>query len=41
LKRHLETLEERQLEAMDVAETAEKEGQAGKWTLIAFKASSR
>lgn len=28
LKRHLETLEERQLEAMDVAETAEKELQS-------------
>jgi uncharacterized protein len=37
LKRHLETLEERQLEAMDVAETAEKEAQAGNADLQRIK----
>jgi uncharacterized protein len=39
LKRHLETLEERQLEAMDVAETAEKEVQLAKAALESIQSS--
>jgi uncharacterized protein len=39
LKRHLDTLEERQLEAMDAAETAEKELQQANRALNAIKAS--
>ena len=39
LKRHLETLEERQLEAMDVAETAEKEMQKANAVLESIKSS--
>ena len=39
LKRHLETLEERQLEAMDVAETAEKQLQQAKAGLETIKSN--
>lgn len=39
LKRHLETLEERQLEAMDAAENAEKEVQQASAIVEAIKAS--
>jgi predicted nucleic acid-binding Zn-ribbon protein len=39
LKRHLETLEERQLEAMEIAESAEKELQAANLALEKLKSS--
>jgi predicted nucleic acid-binding Zn-ribbon protein len=39
LKRHLETLEERQLESMDVAETAEKEWQQASADVDAIKSN--